>query len=94
MENIFREDPLAIHECAQYEVFEFDPNPKPLRAEELEEFLGTRIHFELNIELLKKPANVVDLASILQQSIQQTQARPKSEKAAKKTQTERRKKAA
>jgi uncharacterized protein YciI len=46
MENIFRRDPLAIRECAEYEVLEFDPNPKPLRAEELEEFLRTGIHFE------------------------------------------------
>jgi DNA end-binding protein Ku len=42
----------------------------------------------------QKPANVVDLASVLQQSIQQTQARIKSVKAAKKTPTARRKKAA
>jgi DNA end-binding protein Ku len=33
----------------------------------------------------KRPANVVDLASILQQSIRQTQAKPKSPKAPKKT---------
>jgi DNA end-binding protein Ku len=42
----------------------------------------------------QKPANVVDLAAILQQSIQQTRARPKLEKTAKKTQSARRKKAA
>jgi DNA end-binding protein Ku len=42
----------------------------------------------------KKPTNVVDLASVLQQSIQQTQAKPKSEKAANKTRATRRKKAA
>jgi DNA end-binding protein Ku len=42
----------------------------------------------------QKPANVVDLAAVLQQSIQQTQARTKSVKAAKKTPTARRKKAA
>src|ERR1700719_1417843 len=42
----------------------------------------------------KKPTKVVDLASVLQQSIQQTQARSKSEKATTKTRTARRKKAA
>jgi DNA end-binding protein Ku len=42
----------------------------------------------------KKPANVVDLVSILQQSIQETQTKPKSDKPAKKTQATRRKKAA
>jgi DNA end-binding protein Ku len=42
----------------------------------------------------KKPTNVVDLASVLQQSIQQTQAKPKLEKAATKTRATRRKKAA
>ncbi len=42
----------------------------------------------------KKPANVVDLVSVLQQSIQQTQAKPKSDKPAKKTRSTRRKKAA
>jgi DNA end-binding protein Ku len=42
----------------------------------------------------KKPANVVDLVSVLQQSIQQTQAKPKSENSAKKARAERRKKAA
>jgi DNA end-binding protein Ku len=42
----------------------------------------------------RKPANVVDLASVLQQSIQQTQARPKRDKPAKKIQSTRRKKAA
>jgi DNA end-binding protein Ku len=42
----------------------------------------------------KKPTNVVDLASILQQSIQQTQAKPRLEKAATKTRATRRKKAA
>lgn len=42
----------------------------------------------------KKPTKVVDLASVLQRSIQQTQARSKSEKAATKTRTARRKKAA
>ena len=42
----------------------------------------------------KKPTNVVDLVSVLQQSIQQTQAKPKSEKAAPKTGPARRKKAA
>jgi DNA end-binding protein Ku len=40
------------------------------------------------------PTNVVDLLSALQQSIQQTQAKPKSEKAATKTRATRRKKAA
>jgi DNA end-binding protein Ku len=42
----------------------------------------------------KKPANVVDLVSVLQQSIQQTQTKPKSGKSAEKTQSTRRKKAA
>jgi DNA end-binding protein Ku len=42
----------------------------------------------------KKPTKVVDLASVLQRSIQQTQARSKSEKATTKTRTARRKKAA
>ena len=43
----------------------------------------------------KKPANVVDLVSVLQRSIQQTQAKkPNSEKAAKKTRTANRQKAA
>ena len=40
------------------------------------------------------PTNVVDLLSALQQSIQHTQAKPKSEKAATKTRATRRKKAA
>ena len=38
--------------------------------------------------------NVVDLVSVLQQSIQQTQAKPKSENSAKKTRAAHRKKAA
>jgi DNA end-binding protein Ku len=43
----------------------------------------------------KKPTNVVDLVSVLQQSIQQTQqAKPKSENSAEKTRAARRKKAA
>jgi non-homologous end joining protein Ku len=42
----------------------------------------------------QKPTNVVDLLSVLQKSIQQTQAKPKSEKVANKTQASRRKKAA
>ena len=42
----------------------------------------------------KKPTNVVDLISVLQQSIQQTQAKPKSDRSAKKTRGTRRKKAA
>ena len=42
----------------------------------------------------KKPTNVVDLVSVLQQSIQQTQAKPKSEKSTPKTRAARRKKAA
>jgi DNA end-binding protein Ku len=42
----------------------------------------------------KKPANVLDLVSVLQQSIQQTQTKPKSGKFAEKSQSTRRKKAA
>ena len=42
----------------------------------------------------KNPTNVVDLASVLQQSIQQTQAKPKSENSTKKTRAAHRKKAA
>jgi DNA end-binding protein Ku len=42
----------------------------------------------------KKPTNVVDMISVLQQSIQQTQAKPKPEKAATKSRAARRKKAA
>ena len=42
----------------------------------------------------QKPTNVVDLLSVLQQSVQQTQAKPKSEQAATKTRATRRKKAA
>ncbi len=42
----------------------------------------------------KKPSNVVDLVSVLERSIEQTQARPKLEKAATKTRATRRKKAA
>jgi DNA end-binding protein Ku len=42
----------------------------------------------------KKPSNVVDLVSVLQQSIQQTQDKPKSENPTKKTRASRRKKAA
>jgi DNA end-binding protein Ku len=42
----------------------------------------------------KKPSNVVDLVSVLQQSIQQTQDKPKSENSTKKTRASRRKKAA
>jgi DNA end-binding protein Ku len=42
----------------------------------------------------KKPTNVVDLVSILQQSIQQTQAKPKSRNSTQKTRPSRRKKAA
>jgi DNA end-binding protein Ku len=42
----------------------------------------------------KKSTNVVDLASVLQQSIQQTRAKTKSEKVANKTRATRRKKAA
>jgi DNA end-binding protein Ku len=42
----------------------------------------------------KKPTNVVDLVSVLQQSIQQSQTKPKSETSSKKTRTVRRKKAA
>ena len=42
----------------------------------------------------KKPTNVVDLISVLQQSIQQKQAKPKPEKAATKSRVTRRKKAA
>jgi DNA end-binding protein Ku len=42
----------------------------------------------------KKPTNVVDLGAILQQSIQQTRAKPKSEGVANKTQATRRKEAA
>jgi DNA end-binding protein Ku len=42
----------------------------------------------------KKPTNVVDLVSVLQQSIQQTRANPKSEKSTWKTPAARRKKAA
>ena len=42
----------------------------------------------------KKPTNVVDLVSVLQQSIQQTRANPKSEKSTSKTPATRRKKAA
>ncbi len=42
----------------------------------------------------KMPTNVVDLVSVLQQSIQQTQAKPKSENSMSKTRASRRKKAA
>jgi non-homologous end joining protein Ku len=42
----------------------------------------------------KKPTNVVDLVSVLQQSIQQTQAKPKSENSTPKIRAVRRKKAA
>ena len=42
----------------------------------------------------KKPTNVVDLVSVLQQSIQQTQANRKAEKVANKTRAARRKRAA
>ncbi|MBV9299402.1 MAG: Ku protein [Verrucomicrobia bacterium] len=42
----------------------------------------------------KKPTNVVDLMSVLQQSIQKTQAKPKPETSTKKTRPARRKKAA
>jgi DNA end-binding protein Ku len=42
----------------------------------------------------KKPANVVDLVSVLQQSIQQTQTKPRSDKSAQKIHSTRRKKAA
>ena len=42
----------------------------------------------------KRPTNVVDLVSVLQQSIQQTQGKSKSENSATKTRTGRRKKAA
>jgi DNA end-binding protein Ku len=42
----------------------------------------------------KKPSNVVDLVSVLQQSIQQTQSKPKSESSTGKTRPARRKKAA
>jgi DNA end-binding protein Ku len=42
----------------------------------------------------EKPTNVVDLAAILQQSIQQTQAKPRSERVANNTRATRRKKAA
>jgi DNA end-binding protein Ku len=42
----------------------------------------------------KKPTNVVDLVSVLQQSIQQTQSKPKPEKPTPKTRTARRKRAA
>ena len=42
----------------------------------------------------KKPTNVVDLVSVLQQSIQQTRANPKSEKSSRKIPATRRKKAA
>jgi DNA end-binding protein Ku len=42
----------------------------------------------------KKPTNVVDLVSVLQESIQQTRANPKSEKSASKIRVTRRKKAA
>jgi non-homologous end joining protein Ku len=38
----------------------------------------------------KKPTYVIDLVSVLQRSIQQTQAKPKLRKAAKKTRTPRR----
>jgi DNA end-binding protein Ku len=41
-----------------------------------------------------KPTNVVDLVSVLQQSIRQTQGKPKSEKSIRKTRAARRKKAA
>lgn len=42
----------------------------------------------------KKPTNVIDLVSVLQRSIQQTQAKPKSGKAAKKTRAANRRRAA
>ena len=42
----------------------------------------------------KKPTNIVDLVSVLEQSIRQTQAKPKSEKSTPKTPPVRRKKAA
>jgi DNA end-binding protein Ku len=42
----------------------------------------------------KKPANVLDLVSVLQQSIQQTQTKPRLDKSAQKIQSSRRKKAA
>jgi DNA end-binding protein Ku len=42
----------------------------------------------------EKPTNVVELAAILQQSIQQTRAKPRSERVANKTRATRRKKAA
>jgi DNA end-binding protein Ku len=42
----------------------------------------------------KKPTNIVDLVSVLEQSIRQTQAKPKSEKSTPKTRAGRRKKAA
>jgi DNA end-binding protein Ku len=42
----------------------------------------------------KKPTNVVDLVSVLQQSIQKTQAQPKAENSTKKTRATRSKKAA
>ena len=42
----------------------------------------------------KKPTNIVDLVSVLEQSIRQTQVKPKSEKSTPKTRAGRRKKAA
>jgi DNA end-binding protein Ku len=42
----------------------------------------------------KKPANVIDLVSVLEQSIQQTQTKPRADKSAAKIRSARRKKAA
>ena len=37
----FLDDPFVIYGCSQYEIFEFIPNPLPLRSAELEQFLNS-----------------------------------------------------
>ncbi len=37
----FLDDPFVIFGCSQYEMFEFVPNPPPLRSLELEQFLNS-----------------------------------------------------
>jgi DNA end-binding protein Ku len=63
--------------------------------EVLEKVIEEKIeHGEEKPPVKKKPTNVIDLVSVLQRSIQQTQGKPKSKKTAKKTRAATRKKAA
>ncbi|WP_394833038.1 YciI family protein [Pendulispora rubella] len=43
IEEIFREDPFVMNDCARYSIFEFNPNPPPRRQPQLDDWLNAPV---------------------------------------------------